>query len=64
MSKGENMDNKLLLTVKDVMVLLGVGRPTAMYYIEASGLSLPRRGKRGQYKVPREKFLAWIGGQK
>lgn len=57
------MDHKLL-TVKEIMVLLGVGRPTAMYYIEASGLALPRKGTRGQYKVPRAEFLAWIGGQR
>jgi len=57
------MDHKLL-TVKEIMVLLGVGRPTAMYYIEASGLALPRKGARGQYKVPRAEFLAWIGGQR
>ena len=56
------MDQKLL-TVKEIMTLLGIGRPLAERYIRESGLALPR-ANRGQYKVPRAEFLAWIGGNR
>ena len=48
-----------LLTIKDIMRLYGVGRPTATAWAEASGAAMPRT--KGQtYHVNKEKFEAWL----
>lgn len=52
-----------LLTAKDIMALLGVGRTTAERYIRESGLELPRV-KGSPHRVPKDAFMAWIGGKK
>ena len=52
-----------LLTIKDIMKLLGVGRATAERYARECGLALPRV-KNSPYRVPKDAFLAWIGGAK
>lgn len=48
-----------LLSIKDIMRLYGVGRPTATAWAEASGAAMPR-GKGQTYRVNREKLEAWI----
>ena len=49
------------MTIAEIQKELGIGRPLAERYVRESGLALPRK-KRGQYRVPRAAFLAWIGG--
>lgn len=51
------------MTIKDIQRVLGVGRDLAERLARESGLLLPRV-KRGMYLVPREAFLAWIGGKR
>ena len=52
-----------LLTIKDIMKLLGVGRATAERYARECELALPRV-KNSPYRVPKDAFIAWIGGRK
>lgn len=49
----------MLIGIKDIMKLYGVGRPTATEWAEASGAAMPRR--KGQtYRVNRERFESWL----
>jgi len=50
----------MLIGIKDVMVLLNVGRPTATRYMQRY-LGKARK-KNEKYLVSREGFIAWIQG--
>ena len=55
------MENIKLLTLEDVMTLLGVGRARATAIVMAAGAALPRR--KGQaYLVSEKKLLKYIEG--
>ena len=50
-----------LLTINDVMTLLGVGRATATRIINQSGAALPRT--KGQaYRIVEAKLMAYLNG--
>ena len=51
------------MTIKEIQQKLGIGRDLAERYVRESGLLLPRV-KRGMYLVPKDAFLAWIGGKR
>ena len=50
-----------LLTIKDIMKMLGVGRATAERYARECGLALPRV-KNGPYLARRTAFEAYMEG--
>lgn len=48
-----------LLSIKDIMSLYGVGRPTATAWAQQSGASITRE-KWGTYRVDQDKLEAWL----
>lgn len=54
---------KPYITIAEIQQSLGVGRILAERYARESGAVLPRV-KNGEYKVRREKFEAWLKGEK
>lgn len=48
----------LVLSPKDVAVILGVSRNTAYEVLHRRGFPALRVGK--QYRVPRDKFMIWL----
>ena len=52
-----------VLSIYDIMKMMGVGRKTAEQYARESGALLPRT-KGATYRVRKEKFITWAKGEK
>lgn len=51
----------LVLTPADIAAVLNISRNTAYEVIHSAGFPLFRVGK--QYRVSRERFMAWLNGE-
>lgn len=54
-------DLPLVLTPMDIAAVLNISRNTAYEVIHSAGFPLFRVGK--QYRVSRERFMAWLNGE-
>ncbi len=58
------MENERLLGVKDLMTLLGVGKPKVMQILTTPGCpTWPRNGKNSPWLVPYGEFTRWYKKQ-
>lgn len=54
------LENKHILTIKDVMEILGIGQNKAYKLAHGNYFPTKRLNKNGKFLIPKEPFFEWL----